>query len=567
MKLALVSLLPVCLGLVQLDFERVRSTNSQNAHRLIKRHGTADLKVSFENYVYVADLEVGSDKNKISVLIDTSSSDTAFPVSDVLCFAGEEEEEEGAELFTASSGNHVRHDDHDHDHDHEGEEDEEPTFATTCTDHGSFATGKSSSWKASDDFYVNPHDSEYYYFGVYGSDTVYLNDEKVENVTLVALNETNAPYGLLGLGMSSTNGIYDDESDHENDHHEDADHDDDPEDHKDTPVFPSFIDILSSQGLIKKKLFSLYLNHPSTLTGSVLFGGVDYAKVDGSLTTVPMLDAKDLSGYQVLLSGIDLVIGDKSYGMSKASYPALIYTTGPLSTLPESVYQNLGMSLNGTLNTESLYFIDCPADDDSTKVTFDFSGAKIEVPLGDLVIPNEEGDRCLLGVFPSPQVILGQNILRSAYVVFDIENSEVSLGQVKYSDDTKISTISESIPSAISATATATATKNSTSEIVATSALSYATGIKSFNSVDALFVSELFRENAPASGSAVASGNVKPSGSNASKTNDSGMSTGSSDAASSSAPKSSSSQADASSSVLRFSFILSTVFAGMLVVL
>ena len=85
MKLAFVFLLQVCLGLVQLDFERVRAANSQNTHRLIKRHGVSDLEVFFENYVFVADLEVGSDKNKISVLIDTTSADTTFPFSNVLC--------------------------------------------------------------------------------------------------------------------------------------------------------------------------------------------------------------------------------------------------------------------------------------------------------------------------------------------------------------------------------------------------------------------------------------------------------------------------------------------------
>ena len=538
MKLAFVFLLQVCLGLVQLDFERVRAANSQNTHRLIKRHGVSDLEVFFENYVFVADLEVGSDKNKISVLIDTTSADTTFPVSNVLCYAGEEEEEDESGLFVAASDNQARHENHDE----EGDDGEEHATATTCTDYGSFETGKSSSWKADDSYYVTPDDSDYYYFGVYGSDTVYFNDEKLDNVTIIALNETNAPYGILGLGLSSINNYYHDESNHD-----------------DAPEYPTFIDMLADQGLIEKKLFSLYLNHPSTLTGSVLFGGVDYAKVAGSLTTVPMLDVENLTGYQILLSGVDLVIEDKSFEISKVSYPALIYSSSPLSTLPESVYENLGKSLNGTLNDEFLYFIDCPANDDSTKVKFDFSGAKIEVPLGDLVIPNKEGDRCLLGVFPDSDIVLGQNILRSAYIVFDIENSKVSLGQVKYTDDTKISTISESIPSAT--LATATDTNKSSSDIVATSVLSYATGIKSFNSVDALFVSEMFRENAAASGSA------KPSGSNSSKTSNSDMAAGSGDAASSSAPKSSSSQGDASSSAMKVSVILSTVFAGMLVIL
>ena len=378
-----------------------------------------------------------------------------------------------------------------------------------------------------------------YYVGTYGSDSIGLNGQKVDGVTFVAVNKTSAPYGFLGLGPATTN------RKRNRGPKRDVD-----------PSKNGFLDSLVSQGVIDKKLFSLYLNHASSSTGSVLFGGVDYAKINGSLTTVPML--KSSVGYQITLSGVDLVVGDKLYQLSGHSKPALLVTTSPFSTVPGEVYRNIGRSLKGATKRSSMYEIDCPADD-SVKIRFDFLGATIEVPLTDLVVPSKQGNRCLLGLLPGNKAILGENFLRSAYVVFDVEDSKISLGQAKYTNDTSVSTISSGIPSATSAATTA---KGRSSAADATAVISYATGAKSFNSADAAFASVL--ENNAYDGSAKPSGSAAATATKSQGAKSSGTASGGS--GSDGSGSSSSSKGDAAPSIMSVSLV-SSAFAGLLLIL
>lgn len=42
--------------------------------------------------------------------------------------------------------------------------------------------------------------------------------------------------------------------------------------------YPTIIDQMASQGLIKSRAFSLYLDGPDSSSGSIVFGGVDTKK-------------------------------------------------------------------------------------------------------------------------------------------------------------------------------------------------------------------------------------------------------------------------------------------------
>ena len=53
-------------------------------------------------------------------------------------------------------------------------------------------------------------------------------------------------------------------------------------------LYPNVINVLKDQGHINQLAYSLWLNDLDSLTGSVLFGGVDTAKYHGELIALPV---------------------------------------------------------------------------------------------------------------------------------------------------------------------------------------------------------------------------------------------------------------------------------------
>ncbi|CCE79265.1 Piso0_001317 [Millerozyma farinosa CBS 7064] len=302
----------------------------------------------------------------------------------------------------------------------------------SCTAYGSFETSKSDSFHKNNSapaFEIQYADGSEA-LGVWGYDDVEVGGSNVKDLSFAVVNETGSEMGVLGIGLPGLETTYTGSSSGS------------PYKYENLPLK------MKSQGLIKKSAYSLYLSEEDATSGTVLFGAVDTAKFDGDLQTVKVLDTG--MGYnepirlQIRLDNIK--VADST--VYDGGVAAVLDSGSTLSYFPTVLAQKMGKTLGGKYSSSlGAYQIKCPSSN-SANVTFDFGGAKISVPLSELVL--SYGKQCYLGILESSSsyVLLGDNFLRRAYVVYDLDDAEVSLAQVNYSSDENIQAISSSVPKA-----------------------------------------------------------------------------------------------------------------------
>lgn len=225
-------------------------------------------------------------------------------------------------------------------------------------------------------------------------------------------------------------------------------------------MYPNFPRKLKDQGHIHKVAYSLYLNNLNATSGSLLFGGVDKNKFSGSLYTVPIVSDRslDVELTSMNIGGTNLDSWDAS-GITLDSGTSLTY-------LPADTVLQIGDNLVGPEFVGGMYFIDSTDFDWSQTIDFTFSGATIKVPvknfslkIKDVIKPGSGLDPkydYVLGLLSNSNSrginLLGDTFLRSAYVVYNIEDWEVSIAQASYDKSRpSIQPITSSVPFAIPA--------------------------------------------------------------------------------------------------------------------
>ncbi|KAF5528609.1 putative aspartic-type endopeptidase opsB [Colletotrichum aenigma] len=218
------------------------------------------------------------------------------------------------------------------------------------------------------------------------------------------------------------------------------------------------------EGLIKSNAFSLYLNDLQASTGNILFGGVDTDHYEGELKTIPI--QKQGSAYsEFLITLTKVTLGSKTLNEDMA-LAVLLDSGSSLTYLPDDMVTTI-FSMVGAVyqQDEGVAFIPCSAAN-SGNMTFTFSDPVITVPMNELVLDlipitgkriafSNGVQACLFGIAPAGDGtnVLGDTFLRSAYVVYDLDNNEVSLAQTKYnatsSNVLEIGTGSKAVPSAV----------------------------------------------------------------------------------------------------------------------
>lgn len=194
---------------------------------------------------------------------------------------------------------------------------------------------------------------------------------------------------------------------------------------------------LVKSGAIKSTAYSLWLNKFDG-TGNLLFGGVNKARYQGELQTVPIIPVYDDKYYSLAIALTDISV--------KTTKDTKDFTTGlplavtldngsPFIVLPKEVvdpiYKEVG---GGYSSTVGAAYIPCDMYTADYNVTFSFSGAKVTIPISNLIWDNTayDGfpkDTCIFGIaYGEPGVsLMGDTFLRSAYVVYDLANNEISL--------------------------------------------------------------------------------------------------------------------------------------------
>ena len=248
------------------------------------------------------------------------------------------------------------------------------------------------------------------------------------------------------------------------------------------------------QGIIRSNAYSLWLNDLDSSRGTALFGGVDTDKYHGSLSTLPIQKVQGTYlEMLVTLTGVTLVDSGRNTsqvpsGSSSLPTAVLLDSGSTLSYIPQDIADSIYSSLSSfdvTYDTqEQQTFCDCNLANSPITVDFIFSGVLISVPMNELVIVVGE-DRsgnlvCAFGIFPVPAsqssgeggatFTLGDTFIRSAYIVYDIANNEISLAQTNFnatsSNIMEIGTGPNSVPDASGVAAAASVTVTGTASAI-----------------------------------------------------------------------------------------------------
>jgi hypothetical protein len=271
--------------------------------------------------------------------------------------------------------------------------------------------------------------------GVYFNDVVGLGDVTIQNMTMgLATSTVNGPddppliQGLLGVGqkfLESEEGVL-------------------------GQTVPTIYDQLLAEGYINRAAFSLYLNDVDANTGSILFGGIDTTKYSGDLIALPMQPIDTQQGfiylrYDVALTAISIQDASGTRALTPSGFQVLaLLDSGTTSQdLPNNVFNSIVSGL-GALVENGQPLVPCSYANANASLVYQFGGANgpsISVPFSEL-IQSLDGDfpdgapacQFLVGGGAEVdgdnlEVILGDSFLRSAYVVYDVENNEIAIAQ------------------------------------------------------------------------------------------------------------------------------------------
>lgn len=180
--------------------------------------------------------------------------------------------------------------------------------------------------------------------------------------------------------------------------------------------YPNYPFALKNAGQTETAAYSLYLNRKEANSGVVLFGAVDSGKYTGKLQ---LIRSQHVDRFTAEFT----VLGRTVTGMldSGTSY----------TFLPVDVVREFADSIGARWEDNAQSYI-LRGQPSGRGLTFDFSGTQIVVPSSELLREVAQGIYQLT-IRPQGQmsewVILGDSFLRSAYVVYDLDNNMMAIAQ------------------------------------------------------------------------------------------------------------------------------------------
>lgn len=281
--------------------------------------------------------------------------------------------------------------------------------------------------------------------GPFGSDVLGLGDVLIPDVQFGLAEETNSTSGyaegLMGVGYSQFEGG--------------------------DSKYPNVPEVLRDAGVINSRLYSIYLNDANAGSGSILFGGVDTSKFVSPLETFDLLPhyhtfnitgvtprvksfVTTITALNVTVNGNNTSIftgGSNSvsaFNSDSIAIAAFLDTGSTDWEVPAGYYDAIVKHL-GYIDDEGACA--CSHRDSGDTLTLIF-GEKLQitVPAREFIVPTYNATTrqplnydtagntlCELLLTRSTHAqgdfIVGEAILRSMYVVHDLDNGQVSLAQ------------------------------------------------------------------------------------------------------------------------------------------
>jgi len=216
-------------------------------------------------------------------------------------------------------------------------------------------------------------------------------------------------------------------------------------------AYPNVPQLLVNQKLIQSNAYSLWLDDLEASTGLILFGGVNTEKYHGSLSSLPIAKYQGQSApseFIIAMTGLISDDGNKNQTVALDSTIDVLLDSGSsLSYLPDDTASALFDMFDAKYDSKSqAAYVPCSLANSPGTLDFVFTDPTISVPLNELVInpgPRSDGSiltfqdgsaACIFGISNSGDStnVLGDTFLRSAYVVYDLDNNQISLAQTNF---------------------------------------------------------------------------------------------------------------------------------------
>lgn len=300
--------------------------------------------------------------------------------------------------------------------------------------------------------------------GDYVSDTVSVGGQKIDRLQFGVGYSSTSAQGILGVGYE-INEVQVGRAQ--------------------KPAYRNLPSQMVADGLIASASYSLWLNDLDSNRGSILFGGVDAGKYDGALQTLPVQSQSGVfAEFLVTLTGLRL--GNATEIAADGTALAVLLDSGSsLTYLPDAMVQDIYAAVGAQYDAdEGAAYVPCSLAKDTRNLTFTFSSPSVAVEMNELVLDlvTAGGRRptfqdgvttaCLFGIAPAGQGtnVLGDTFLRSAYVVYDLDNNQVSLAQTRFNSNT--TSVKEITPDGIPGATAVTNSVTATSGLVGSNAAS-----------------------------------------------------------------------------------------------
>lgn len=365
---------------VSVDFN-----NHRNTQNLVKKDTDSTALTNMGSDGFFIELQLGLDSESIRIQLDTGSSDFWVPADNVTC-----------------------------------------TDGSDCKGYGSFDPSDSDTFHNLGSEFIVHYVDETNGTGYFGKDQVSLPDGPTLNSTQFAVvYETSSNSGVLGIGSNKSQIMAAKDK---------------------SKVYPTFVDSLKQNGYINKVAYSVFLNSTSAEYGSILFGGIDHAKYHGELGTFSLENKS-----RILVNLERTYVGGSSLKDGKlidGGYDVMFDTGSTISALPLDIVNTIVQAWTSTGfkydKTSGFYTVPCVGDSQEM-VLFQFGDTWIPVPIYTLI--QKFSNTCYLMLRmedpddKSSIATFGDDILSQMYLVYNIEDEEISFAQVKRTNETDIKEI------------------------------------------------------------------------------------------------------------------------------
>ena len=394
----------------------VLETLDNEVNRPLQQPNTGSALTTKQETLYFANVSLGTPEQNIRLHIDTGSSDlwVNTPTSEICRYRD----------------------------------------GVLCSVGGTFDANSSSTYRYINSNFNITYEDDSGASGDYASDTIHIGGQELDGLQFgVGYKSTNAQ-GVLGIGYRSAEALTDQANSYSN--------------------LPQ---LMVDQSMIGSNAYSLWLDDIDSSTGSILFGGVDTDKYHGTLQTLPIEKINgQFQEFVITLSGLSLTSNGKTQSFGSGLPSAVLLDSGSsLTYLPDDITTDIYNALNVQYDRrEGAGVVDCSLGDSSDTLDFVFTSVNISVPMSELVLPNQSSEEdnsagngtsfsnkkvssiCAFGIASADGTLptLGDTWLRSAYVVYDLDNNEISLAQTNFNASTshivEIGTGQDSVPDASS---------------------------------------------------------------------------------------------------------------------